>query len=487
MKTTLKIISFLILFLIGCNGSDPVIDEPIDEPEVEKPSELVVEKDGPFIDGTNQWDIGSKLRGRYISENTIQIQWDIHNEVFANIKSFRIMRKAWHESQYKLIKTISFNSLSFVDSLLSDQIKPVWHYTIIADKKDGTASSTSQITVWNLSDLYSEPTSHSQNSANLWLTNQPGNSLSKESRFCLTDQSKWPNLSERTYGLLFYRNSIRDITTQELNNLKELKKNNQVKIGMETGGFQFASETPIDELGEKSYESEMRAISKLTNAGEKIDYVFFDGPIHRAMYEENASKPRTTVTKACEELADLMLLYKEYNPEIKFFLISNFSNWGWNGVPARNTKNVGEMGWGDYKLVLDTVIDVTTKRNVRLDGISIDYSYEAFLNEGSSDQINVIKDVDYKKRLKDLYDYTKGKGYQIAMSLNSNRGGNSSNHIFGVEVLNYLEEILRMGFVPDHILHQSWGDYPNTWLGENYVDSFTNIGLRLAEKYNFGK
>lgn len=481
-----KVILFIILLvvLINCGDSNPIIDNQksevvdtvINDPKIE----------GVYIESLNQWSCGSKLRGKYISDNQILINWDIHEREL-NISEFRVLRKAWHEQEFKLVKTLPPNSLSFQDNNLPTSIKNVWHYVVYADKKDKAASSSSQITIWKMNDYYNQPTTYFLNNTKLWVTNAPGNSLSPESRFCLTDLKGWSQLSERTDGIMFYRNSIREATQAEINNLRDIKKNHQIKIGMETGGFQFVTETNLDELGEKSFESELRAIANLTSAGEKLDDIFFDGPIHRALYGGEFTRPRMTISKASEELTDMMLLYRNYNPEIKFYLISNFSNWGWKGTPARNTNNIGEMGFGDYKLVLDTLLNVANSRGVRFEGISIDYSYEAFLNEGSSNQINVIKDVDYKLRLKELYNYIKEKEYQFVISLNSNRGGNSNNIVFKVEVFNYLEELLRMNIVPDQILHQSWGKYPDKWIGENDENTFTNIGLKLSEKYKIRK
>ena len=79
------------------------------------------------------------------------------------------------------------------------------------------------------------------------------------------------------------------------------------------------------------------------------------------------------------------------------------------------------MGWGDYKSMLDILIPLTKQRGVPFTGISIDYSYEAFLNEGSSDQIDIIKYVDFKVRLKELADYVKQNGMELTMSLNDTR------------------------------------------------------------------
>jgi hypothetical protein len=440
------------------------------------------------IESVNQWEIGSKLKGKYIDDKSIKIVWDIDEEQKKNIYGYRIYRRAWEEDKYSLVKKLPATDTIYIDLLPENQNKSVCFYTIYVDFKDiKQPVQSSSITVWKLKDFHLKTTAFKLDKTNFWISNQPGNSLSKESRFCLTDILKWEELANKTYGFLLYRNSLINASFKDLDALLAAKASNGIKIGIETSGFQNVSSTEKSVLGEKSYESEMKALSNLTSKKGKIDYVFFDGPIHSALYPGGTTTSRMTLSEAAKELTDLMLLYRNYNPDIKFYLISNFSNWGWNGKPARNSKGIGIMGYGDYKTVLDSVLDLADQRGVKFNGVSIDFSYEAYLNEGSSDQIEVVKNIDYKIRLKELYTYLREKGYGVSVSLNNNRGGNSSSNIFRIETINYLEEMLRSDILPDLILHQTWNPYPDIWLPETVENSFTYTGLELVRKYGIRK
>ena len=478
MKLLHKILVLLFLFAIGCVQPNDIDDNS--ENDTSHDYNL-------YIESTNQWNIGSKLKGRFLDNKRIEITWKIDSDKKAEITGYRVFRRAWHEEKYTFIKSLSANDSVFVDLLPDNQIKPTWFYTIYADTKNVSNAQSSGITVWKIKNYYDKPTQFELKNTKFWIVNQPGNSLSKESRFCIAEFSKWEQLFNKTYGALFYRNSLNSATIPELNALIQAKNNFNFKLGIETSGFQNVSATEINQLGERSYESEMRALTNLTLSKGKIDYVFFDGPIRNAMFPNGAASPRMTLSEASRELVDLMLLYRNYNPEIKFFLISNFSNWGWDGIPARNTNGIGSMGYGDYKEVLDSVLQLADKKGVRFDGVSLDFSYEAYLNEGSSDQIDVVKSIDYGNRLKQIYDYIRSNGYTVSISLNNNRGGNANSNIFRVEMLNYLEELLLNGMTPNHILHQTWNPYPDFFFFFSQKNTFTNMGLELVKKYKIGK
>ncbi|RAY98438.1 hypothetical protein DK853_54700, partial [Klebsiella oxytoca] len=68
-----------------------------------------------------------------------------------------------------------------------------------------------------------------------------------------------------------------------------LKQKNMF-VGVETSGFQNIETSPKDQLGELSFESEMRAYRNFLTpvaqggAGGTLDYIYFDGPIHSAVY-----------------------------------------------------------------------------------------------------------------------------------------------------------------------------------------------------------
>lgn len=444
------------------------------------------------IDGIRNW-VGGYFKGRFEDCSHIKLEWDIDESSVGEVKSYRLYRRGWDESSYTLIQTLAADIKSYVDVVDVNASKPVWYYNLYVDKvtPDGTSISNN-IAIWQVKDFYTKESLNIIPDAKVWIANQPGNSLSTESRLSLVDTLQWPNLSKEIGGIVLYRSSLMTGSISELRNLTNVANKLKIPLGVETSGFQNIETTEKSQLGEKSFESEMRAYRNLLTpisqggAGGKLDYIFFDGPIHSAVYPNDKDLGLITVEEAAWELTDLMLLWRQNFPQVKFYLISNFSNWGWNGEPARNTHNLSQFGWGEYKHVLDTLIPLSIQRGVPFEGLVSDYAYEAFLNEGSSDQINVIKNIDYRIRLKELSEYVKNKNLKFIMCLNEVRGGYSNNKVYSMNVINYLEEALQYGIIPDEVIVQSWNPYPDSWLPESQEGTMTNLGLKIANRLRYG-
>lgn len=483
---------FFACFLFACADSNSQNNNLPDGRTEAIEDELTTQE--VYINGdVDKW-IGTEFKGRFLDYTHIDLKWNIHPADESKIKQFRLYRRGWDEASYTEIATFPANMRSFTDVVIETPVKSVWYYSLYADGKESNHLASANITVWQIKDFYTKETPHVHPDTKVWIVNQPGaqSSLSTESRLCLANPTEWGCLSDQVDGILLYRSSIQAGSLTELKALTDMLKQKNMFVGVETSGFQNIETSPKDQLGELSFESEMRAYRNFLTpvaqggAGGTLDYIYFDGPIHSAVYPGDKKLGKITVKEASEELADLMLLWREMFPQIKFYLIANFSNWGWKGAPARNSHNIGEMGWGDYKSMLDILIPLTKQRGVPFTGISIDYSYEAFLNEGSSDQIDIIKYVDFKVRLKELADYVKQNGMELTMSLNDTRGGNSNNTVFCINVLNYVEELFRYGIVPDIFLLQSWNRYPDAWLPETKSGTMTNLGLRLIDRLQTG-
>jgi hypothetical protein len=444
------------------------------------------------VNENTSW-VGGYFRGRYQDCSHIILEWDIDENIVGEIKNYKLYRRAWDKTSYTLIKSFTANEKSYVDIVDPNATKPVWYYALYAYKAipdDKQISSTTII--WQIKDFYTKESLKIRPNTKVWLANSPGNSLSPESRLCLADTTQWSKLSKKIGGIALYRSSIQSGSITELRSLTNTLNKLNIPLGVETGGFQNITTTEKSLLGEKSFESEMRAYKNLLTptsqggAGGRLDYIFFDGPIHSAIYPNNLDLGLITIEEAAWELTDLMLLWRQNYPQIKFYLISNFSNWGWNGEPARNTHKLSQLGWGEYKTVLETLIPLARQRGVPFSGIISDYAYEAFLNEGSSDQIEVIKNIDYRTRLKELSDYVKNENMSFIMCLNEVRGGYSNNAVYSMNTINYLEEALQYGIEPDEVIVQSWNPFPDAWLPESQLGTMTNLCSKIIDRLQLG-
>ncbi|MDR0352138.1 MAG: hypothetical protein LBI02_01855 [Opitutaceae bacterium] len=277
-------------------------------------------------------------------------------------------------------------------------------------------------------------------------------------------------------------------------------KRNRIKLGIEIGvfvGSRLRSGSPPGGMaGEESFRAQQHVFRKYTDpvdkggAGGVIDILFMDGPIHRSVFPPGGNSPFTIAT-ASEQVVRWMECFREIYPEIKYNLICNFSSWAYAGTPARNTRARarGADGFGDYDAVLDTLPPLAASRGVPFEGVTTDYAFDGFNNEGPTDQPELVRGRDFRSRLRALRDKVAslklgpgGAPLRFGMLCNSSRGTNAGNYATRVELLNYLEEIHALGLVPDRITVQSWIKYPDRWLPETHKDSMTNITARILHR-----
>lgn len=317
-----RIIFSFIFFFVNLPIFTPLAANFNNENETNCKTGAILSPFKPLIDNrvnsANNW-IGY-LKGNFEDCTTIKLIWKIEEDVAVNVKNYRLYRKGWDEVDYILIQTLSPDSRSFIDNVGDNLIKPVWHYRIYADvfSPDGIIRSN-EITIWQIKDFYTKESLTVKPDTDVWIVNPPGNSLSTESRLAIVDTAQWPNLSKKIGGIVLYRSSIQSGTISELRNLVNVMNRLKIPLGVETGGFQLIEATLLDDktqLGEKSFESEMRAYRNLLTpisqggAGGKLDYIFFDGPIHSAVYPNDKDLGLITVEEAAWELTDLIILWR---------------------------------------------------------------------------------------------------------------------------------------------------------------------------------
>lgn len=180
---------------------------------------------------------------------------------------------------------------SFTDVVIETPVKSVWYYSLYADGKESNHLASANITVWQIKDFYTKETPHVHPDTKVWIVNQPGaqSSLSTESRLCLANPTEWGCLSDQVDGILLYRSSIQAGSLTELKALTDMLKQKICLLELRRVAFRILKRL-LRTAGRIIIESEMRAYRNFLTpvaqggAGGTLDYIYFDGPIHSAVY-----------------------------------------------------------------------------------------------------------------------------------------------------------------------------------------------------------
>ncbi|WHI52952.1 hypothetical protein P3339_09380 [Microbulbifer sp. MLAF003] len=417
-------------------------------------------------------------RGELTQSKTISnISWKYEG---ADVIKFLLYRRGWSQAKWEFVSSFTPEISSYLDR---DEINSErsWRYRIVAKTISG--DYVRYFDAFDLTKLYASGMNRDLD-ADFWMSVPAGSGSSlsngRESRLEIKNISRWSSLAGQLDGVVVYRSAIIEASDEELVEFSQAMKSNGIKIAIEINGLSSSyalHESEGESLtGEESFSSNYtRSLKRFVDLGGEIDTLIFDGPIRRVLYPSDTPISPHTYQSIGNELVDTMRLWRSVVPKIKFVLLTNFSNWGWKGQPARNSKGLPpqSLGYGNYDEALREVLGVVRGSEVDFDAVAADYNYDAFLNEGYSNQVELVKDVDYKNRLIEFYHVVKDYGYQFNMIINSARGAKEGNHPYRVEVLNYIHSLIGVGVNVDSFVIQSWGSYPSLWLTENTTGTMT--------------
>lgn len=271
----------------------------------------------------------------------------------------------------------------------------------------------------------------------------------------------WEFVRRRLDGVKLYIGQIhraRD-DSEPLRRFVELCRDEGIALSIELGGcLEFA---PLDATnGEESAEIELRMSEALRTVGGEPWALDLDGPVRRLLYPGDG-KPGFGDLEACfTEVCDALLAWRQVHPELRFFALTNFPNWGWRGDVSYHARGPQRQDWGDYLPVLRGLIRRTRQAGVPLRGLTIDNPGDYALGTRPSATLADPKQVDWLARLVDLERTAEAEGLEVNLILNHEAGGNTSGEAFEQGTLAFLDAFRAAGGSPTRYLVQSWYEHP---------------------------
>lgn len=298
--------------------------------------------------------------------------------------------------------------------------------------------------------------------------------------------AKWDFVKQRLTGIKLYIDKVSKADPADLRALVELVKANDLKVAIECGGcLGFAK---LDETnGEDSARIELAKIDTWYAAGGKVDYLDVDGPIRRILHPTRG-KQRLPALGSIEDCARQLMNYMravtKAHPEIEFFLLTNFPNWGYRGGVSYHARGENRQDWGDYDEVVRTVLKVADEEGMGFAGVTVDNPYEYLIGEHFSATMKDPAEVNWLRRVRAYEDYAREQGLEFNLIVNSEAGGKESDRAFCERTLKMVDTYLAAGGRPTRLVVQSWYKHPQALVSED--EPFTLTALVKAAMERLG-
>lgn len=332
-----------------------------------------------------------------------------------------------------------------------------------------------------------------------------------------TDGISWDKARRITHGIEFYINMVAyKVPAEELKPFCETLRANQVAVGVNGGYFDWVAlpaefkdqgpENPIREkvrmdmqpgVGAETARTEIKKLDNLIRAAGKIDVVTLDGPIRRLMYpgaDTGRATPRgdaqgfDELTLAMDEIVSYMKTWRAAQPEVRFVVLTNFPNWGWDGEIAYWASGPDGMYWGDYKPAIQQLIQRCQDEQIPLEGIRVDNPFEfatgqfELKNTKWPDPIKDPSTVDWISRIRELEDITHQAHLKFELIVNSEDGGATSNQAFAERSLQYLALYRKRGGAPERVVLEGWYQYPDRLGPDTQPYTLSHTALEFARR-----
>lgn len=300
----------------------------------------------------------------------------------------------------------------------------------------------------------------------------------------LGKDARWEFVKKRISGIKIYIGTIQKAPPEKLAALAAMLKENRIQVAVECGGtLGFA---PLDETnGEKSAQMELRKINRFYRAGGKVDYLDLDGPVRRLLYPRK-KKGFTSVDRCAAELMDYMRAVRKAHPEMRFFLLTNFPNWGYRGGVSYHARGPKRQDWGDYDKVVKTVLEHAGEAKLKFAGVTVDNPYEYAVGEHSSVKLKDPTRVNWIKRIRAYEDFAKARGLEFNLIVNSEQGGKTSDQAFHDRTLKMVDAYVQAGGRPTRYIVQSWYAFPKRLVPETAPHSMTALVRAVMLKLHPG-
>ncbi len=306
----------------------------------------------------------------------------------------------------------------------------------------------------------------------------------------VAEDAEWAYVREHLDGIKLYIDKVggrraNRASDETLKRLVRLCEKDGIQLAVECGGtLEFA---PLDSNnGERSAEIEFAKIKRLTEAGGNLAYLDVDGPIRRLLYPGTARQGLPSVDACATELVDALREHRKAYPDLRFWLLVNFPNWGWKDGVSYHARGPQRQDWGDYLPVLQTVLRRTREAGVPFDGVTVDFPYDYAVGKHRSVNLKPPTQVDWIARIRDLEGYVEKEGLEFNLIVNSEAGGQASDEAFYHDTLAYVDAYLAAGGSPKRWIVQSWYPHPKQVVPETAPHTMTALVRAVIKKLRSG-
>ncbi|MFQ6133704.1 MAG: hypothetical protein ACE5R4_16805, partial [Armatimonadota bacterium] len=293
--------------------------------------------------------------------------------------------------------------------------------------------------------------------------------------------AEWDFVKQNLDGIKLYIGSVAKASEDQRRKLAATLKDAAIEVAIECGGtLGFA---PLDDTnGEKSAEIELASFRKWTEAGGELHYLDLDGPVRRLLHPGRDRQGFTSVDRCVAELVDYMKAVRAVYPDLQFFALTNFPNWGYKGDVSYHARGPQQQDWGDYYDVITTIVRETKAAEIPIQGLTCDNPYEYAIGEHFSVRLEDPREVDWLARVRDLEAYIEGEGLEFNLICNSEAGGQESARAFYDRSLKFLDTYLEAGGTPRRYIIQSWYPHPRQVLPETGEHTMTALVKAVIER-----
>ena len=296
--------------------------------------------------------------------------------------------------------------------------------------------------------------------------------------------ARWDSVRKNLTGIQLYIDKVNKARREDLEALVQVVDGNGLKVSIECGGtLGFA---PLDETnGEQSARIELAKIAKWYGAGGTVDYLNLDGPVRRLLYPRRGKEMLPgfgSIEDCAHELMDYLRTVRAAHPGIRFFLLTNFPNWGYRGGVSYHGRGEKQQDWGDYHEVVTTVLRVAEEAGLSFAGVTVDNPYEYLIGEHFSVKNEDPTEVDWLGRVRAYEDFARSRGLEFNLIVNSQEGGKQSDRAFFERTLKMLDTYVAAGGRPTRCIVQSWYAHPRTIVPEDEPYSMTALVKAVLER-----
>jgi len=299
----------------------------------------------------------------------------------------------------------------------------------------------------------------------------------------LRDDAEWAFVKENLSGIKLYIDQINGARPEQLAALVKLVQDQRYQVAVECGCcLDFG---PMDDTnGEWSAQLELAKIDKWYAAGGNVDFLDLDGPIRRLMHPDNRKDGRhfDSLEAAANEVVDSVRAFHEAHPEMRFWHLTNFPNWGYKGDVSYHARGPLRQDYGDYDDAHRIVYEKLKDAGLPLAGVTLDNPYDYLIGEHFSVNLKPATSVDWLKRVRDYEDRCRDEGLEVNLIVNSERGGQQSDELFCRETLQMANTYFEAGGRPTRWFVQTWYPYPKRMVPETDAATMTGLVKAVIER-----